>query len=594
MNRQACARLCLVTLLGLAFYVAAPAHAEPRISGRLTLSGFLYSEQEQQSAGGQYTLASPMLLSFGDARTVFSATRLLRGHLDMRLDLRIRAAASANYERKFDPQPLAGAQLSAASRGYLGGPEFDLREVWANVSFGHGVALRVGRQLIVEADLLKIDGATLQLELGQHLRLLAFGGGAPNPFSRSLTSDYQAPCGSGVASLDAIGQASLACGGDASVASFGGGLAARYEWSRLFGSLGLAATGNLAEGAGGPLLIDPTRAVSDNLSFLQPPDGLRDVPRVYIAWMNQVQPLPRFDLFSDLVFDVFGAQGPQLTRAILAATSRLLRGDRLTLRFSYSFMSSLAINAFLSRQFYNRAPNGGTLADIASQRAGFIENNLTLLRTARHEGRLGSTLRIVRKLLAYAEGRLRHRSLLDGENNSTVYQDAGYLDQQKTLAGDLLIGLRDNGSLSQQGSAGLRSGASYLMLFDFRAQSHIVRASVGHPFWGGRVDLEFDYALRLVRDLGRDASDCQTQLQPQLRAGLAQLDPALSTFAPDCFGRRSGTTHELGLGLSVNPWRRLQIFGDYHFAAMLTDEVAGLLVPTVFMHTAFLRFDLSI
>ena len=86
----------------------------------------------------------------------------------------------------------------------------------------------------------------------------------------------------------------------------------------------------------------------------------------------------------------------------------------------------------------------------------------------------------------------------------------------------------------------------------------------------------------------------------------AQIDPRRSVFLPDCFGRRSGSAHELGLTLGANPYGRLFLLADYRFSALLTDpqpsyRVQGAANPlavqpvaTVLGHAALLRIELGL
>src|SRR5262249_30226518 len=158
---------------------------------------------------------------------------------------------------------------------------------------------------------------------------------------------------------------------------------------------------------------------------------------------------------TDIVIDAYGSAGPLVTRAVALGSLRFLRDDRLTLRFGYSHMSSLAINMYLSNQVYNRVA-GGTFATIPS----FIENNLTGLRSGGDEGRITVDVKLVRRLGMFVEGRVRYRSLIGANTNPSVYLDAtsgsDFPGNEHQIAYDATLGLRDGGSL-----AGIRANLIY-------------------------------------------------------------------------------------------------------------------------------------
>lgn len=594
-----------------------------RLSGRVSLTGVYYAEQEVGASSG---LASPTRLAYGDLRLMLNGNRLAR-RVDLRLDLRLRGTATFDYEAKYQPIYFVSPQTFVTARGYLGGPELDLREANLGLWLGQRVALYVGRQHVVEADNIRVDAARLQVDFNDHLRGGLFVGGYPNPYSRSLLTDYAPPCGSGVAtgntSLDLnkardnqnpleirvglpTGAAAIIpgalepCQTAGAQLALAAGLTARYQFSRLWGHVGLV--GSFLGGAvDGAVQVDPKQVnpVAGTLQVgnLLPAVSERDKPRVYLSWMNHVSPSERLDVFSDLVVDALGSSGAQLTRAALVGTLRALRDERLTVRASYTFLSSLAIQMWLNRLLYNRFPNGST---VSPGSFGIVENNLTVLRTSRHEARLTVELALVRRLGLWAEGRVRQRSLQGGESNPAVYQDPNYTGQERPLSGDASVGLRDGGSL-----LGVRAALSYTFLQTFRAQNHVIRLSVGKDLFGGRLSVDGEYVPLLTRDEGAGSFTCGN-LNPKFPDTAAQIDPRRSVFLPDCFGRRSGSAHELGLTLGANPYGRLFLLADYRFSALLTDpqpsyRVQGAANPlavqpvaTVLGHAALLRIELGL
>ena len=82
------------------------------------------------------------------------------------------------------------AANQVTSRGYLGGREYELRSAYFKYR-GTKVDFAFGRQWIPESDALKIDGLRLWYRFVKHWDLSLYAGGYPNPYLRSLTTDYQ-------------------------------------------------------------------------------------------------------------------------------------------------------------------------------------------------------------------------------------------------------------------------------------------------------------------------------------------------------------------------------------------------------------------
>ena len=149
---------------------------------------------------------------------------------------------------------------------------------------------------------------------------------------------------------------------------------------------------------------------------------------------------------------------------------RALSDDRLTVRLGYSHMSSLAINMYLARLVYNRSA-GTTLAAIG---ASSVENNLTVLRTGRDEGRVTLDSRFFRRLGGFVEGRVRARSLINGESVPDVYSQRTTPRTPRTLRATSRSGCAMRAHC-------LASAPSliYSLIFDYRAQNHVVSFDVG-------------------------------------------------------------------------------------------------------------------
>lgn len=572
------------------------AMAKPFVTGRLSVTGGVYAEQ-QIGSPTEDALATQAILAFGDLRGTLDVQGVGK-RLDVRLDVRLRATGSYDAEAKFRTfdAPVFGMPPIVTARGYLGGPEYDLREAYARVQMTQRTQLWVGRMFVPEADALKIDGGRLTVQLGKHWQFGALLGGYPNPYSRSLLTDYTAPCGAGVSSGATPPPDEAAAGMDnrnpvtdenacvpaGPLLSLVFGATAHYEYLGLPGGQSLhgslSAIGAVAGGvgAGGPVVVDS--GAGGAISNLRPSNQDNDTGRVYLSWVQQVRLNEHVDLFSDVVVDLAGSRGVQLTRGSLVGSLRWLRDDRLTLRGSYSYMSSLAIDLFMSRFVYNRSPFGTTLGG-----NGVVENNLTILGIARHEARMHADFGLTKQLRIYTEGRFRFRSLINGESNQSVYLSDFYLSTQRSTAFDVTGGLRDSGSLKK-----MRGTVAYTFLSDFRATNHIVRAALGTDLGQDRLSLDASYAGVFTTDAGASESGCASNLNVARNTQPAQLLTTQSLFLADCFGRRRGALHELGLGLALSPLARQRLFFllDYRFTALVSESAA-----TVLGHFGLVRVE---
>lgn len=579
MTRGAALGLCLHLLSG------GPARAEAVFTGKVSLTAMYYAESDG-AASPTDASATTAALAYGDLRVRLEGKRLWRDRLDLRLDVRLRLTGGLDFERKYSADAGPGyasdpnQSLGVSARGYLGGPEYDLREAYGLLRLGERTTLQLGRMHVREADALRVDGARLLRPFGERWEGSVFLGGAPNPYSRSLLSDYQPPCGAGVAGArDAALTQDTPCvsGG----AQFGGavGVTARYSYPSIWGALGLVGTVYAGAGDGGPVRADPAGNAGQPLL---PPLQDTDAPRVYVSWMTSWRPLDRLDVFVDAVVDLYGGGGPQLTRLVSLGTLRLLRGDRLTLRLGYTHLSSLAVNMYLNRMLYNRL-SGVTLGAAAAA----VENNLTVLRTGRDEGRLTADVKVWRRLGAFVDARVRARSLLGGDGDPAVYGAPVYTDNTRALGGDVSVGLREGGTFG-----GVRAGLSYTALLNFRANNHVIALDLGRDFWNERLSLDLNYVAALTTDAGAGAAAAAQA------AGQAVCKPD-TPYLVGCFGQRSGLAHELGLTVLGQPWRKLFVLLDYRLVALLTDAqpkpndpTTVVEIPTLLSHQILLRTEL--
>lgn len=586
-------KLLLATLLLVAPSLAT---AGPVYRGKVSLTGFYYTEDDgvDPTLNIDKRIATNSNLGLADLRATVLASRMWKDRIDFKLDFRLRLTGSLDFERKFDSNSqLSGddfykKSLGTTARGYLGGREYDLREAYVTLRPVPTWHLSLGRMYIAETDAIKVDGVRVAHDFGQHWYGSAFFGGYPNPYSRSLLTDYVSPCGNGVAGQRSetptiitgpfdptpTELATQQCQTDGGKFGLVGGVGARYNYGALWGTVGAAGSFFLGPGDGGavspnfgatpPMGTDP---IQQNLT--QPSSDL-DAPRVFVSWFNSWRPHERVDLMSDLVIDLYGSAGPQLTRAVVLSSIRALSNDRLTIRLGYSHMSSLAINMYLSRLIYNRSA-GTTLAAIG---ASAVENNLTVLRTGRDEGKVTLDSRFFRRLGGFIEGRVRARSLINGDSVPDVYNTPTYTKNTSNLAGDVSVGVRDTGTLY-----GVRASLIYSLIFDYRAQNHVISFDVGRDFWKDRITASIGYTVAITTD----------QLANNDKVFCTPSDPFSG-----CFGKRSGMTHEANAQVALNPWRTLFFLVDYRLIAMTSDDRKDLPtkeVPTVITHAILFRSE---
>jgi hypothetical protein len=402
-----------------------------RFNIRVSLTGMYLAEQDNGSA--EKNVASPFQLGFADLRVVMDARRL-PGKFELHLDGRVRLTG------EFSTDAATNGANQVTARGYLGGKEYDLRQIWV-ARRGEKVDFAFGRLLVGEADALKIDGARLWIRPAKHWDISAFAGAYPDPYSRSLTSDY----------VNAF--------------AFAGGLDTSYTYDRVWGSVSVVGAYLGGKDDGGPFNPAAPAGTYSNENV-----------RGYLTWTSFERFTSWLDVYHDFVFDFAGAAGPQLTRLDIFATARLPK--YFSIRAGYDHMSAIAIEMYLTRLLANRV-------DFL---AGTIENNLVVNRTARDEGRLNLDF-TVKTFSAWGEGRIRRRAIVNPQDDPQ-FLNAGQ-QVAPDLAYDFTLGVRDRGALK-----GVRLGLWYTFIRDYRARNHILSFELGRSFLADRlsVDLMFMYA----------------------------------------------------------------------------------------------------
>lgn len=472
------------------------------VHARLSLSSLLYTESEDKS--GADANASNTTLFYGDLRATLEGRRL-GGGFEFKGDFRLRLAG--NFD---DGAALVGSpQLTA--RGYGDGREYDLREAWVGRR-GEAWDLGVGRLIVRESDALTVDGARLWWRFHPAWHASIYGGFYPNPYARSLPDAYTS-------------SPALAFGGDVA-----------WSYPRIWGAASITGTWLGGADDGGP--IDPKMPAA--------PAGRTEAARVYLTSTNYLRAADWLDLYHDLVVDVAGAAGAQLTRADVGVQ---LTAGHLRLAAGYGHLSSLAVEMYLVRLLNDRR---NFLPDT-------IQNNLIVQRTAREEGRLRADVRLA-KLDLYGEGRVRRRALLGAA------EDPNFAGAGSDLAWDLTVGARDDGDL-----AGLRLGAAFTEITDFRAETQLVSLDAGRDLLGERLSIDLAFLWEKNRDAALDA---------------AALCPSPATLATACFGRRDGQLYELGGTFAYRPDAHWFLLLDYR---LVLDGAEG--QSTIVSHVVFARVE---
>ncbi len=494
---------------------------------RLSLSGMYLGEMQASPSNAQSDVG-PVQLGYGELRAVLDGRRL-PGGFEVHLDGRVRITGDFNTE-----SAIAGEDQTSA-RGYLGGREYEVRQAWVRRR-GDRFDFGFGRLMITEADALKLDGARVWWRFVKHWDLSAFAGFYPDPYSRSVTTDY-------------------------SDLTFVGGADFSYTYDRVWGSFSGVGSYLGGNDDGGALV----------------PTGPSGSPRTentrsYITWTNYVRFFDWLDLYHDLVLDVAGAAGVQMTRADVMVTARA--GKHVTFHLGYDHLSALAIEMDLRRLLNDR---GNYLANT-------IENNLTVQRTARDEGRAQVEVGW-KKLSFYGEGRVRHRAIVDPKDDPQ-FVNAGE-QVAPSLAGDATIGLRDRGSLG-----GMRLGLWATYLRDYRSENALVGFDFGRSFRDEKFSFDAQIVYARTRDQGYGLG-CPLYFTttPTGTPSASALIPTGPGSLSSCFGGRDGSEYEAGLTLATRPTEHWYALLDYRLVIDQSQVTQTANTSNIYTNMLMLRLE---
>ncbi|MGZ3426076.1 MAG: hypothetical protein ACXVCV_05465 [Polyangia bacterium] len=523
-------------LVALALLVPSLARAQDlkdRFNIRLIGQGMYMTEQQAgvPGYGRDAQVASPFDLGYGDLRAVIDGRRL-PGSFDLHLDGRVRMSGN------FSTDSATSGANQIVARGYLGGREYEVRQAFVRRR-GETVDFALGRMVVGEADALKLDGVRLWWRMAKHWDASIYAGAYPDPYSRSLTSDYPG-------------------------FAFAGGVDTTYTYDKIWGALSVTSSYLGGKDDGGPLT--------------GPGIPKTETPRTWITWTDYIRLVSWLDLFTDVVLDATGAAGAQLTRLDALATIRA--GKHLTLHAGYDHLSAFAIEMFLTR----------LLTDRVNHVAGTVENNLIVQRTARDEVRGDFDLSFA-KVSIFADGRFRRRALVTLSDDPS-YQGANGQMIAPGLAYDVTFGIRDRGSL-----AGIRAGLWSTYLSDYRSRSVLVGVDLGRGFLDDRLnfDLSFIYA-------GTNDTSANNPATTPCNTGTASGTASLASVNQGCYGTRAGAQYETGITISGLMGAHWFAFIDYRLvvdtsggfivtAANATPPAGALPQPTILTHVLLLRIE---
>lgn len=494
----------------------------------LATAGYLTESQDAPSP--QANQAGTFSLGYLDLRAVIDARRL-PGSFELHLDGRARITG------EIDTPTLYVAGGGTTARGYLGGREYELREAYVRRR-GAKIDFALGRMYVLESDFLKIDGARLWWRFKKHWDFSVYAGGYPNPYSRSLTTDYMGSNG--------YYGPSIAGGADIS-----------YVYDKVWGSV--SATGAYLGGNDDGGAFDPNNPVGRPTT---------EGGRFYITWTGFERFLPWLDVYHDLVLDTIGAAGVQLTRLDSFVTARAHK--YFSIRAGYDHLSSLAIEMFLTNLLNNRT-------DFKAPTVPTIENNLIVERTARDQVSFNPDFHF-QKLNVWADARLRWRTLVNAGEDPQFVNPANKNQVAASFAWDFTVGIRDLGSLK-----GLREGLWYTYLADYRSLSYIVGFELGRNFWNDRLtaDINFLYARTTDVSAGNPGNDCRVA-SPNFSSA-----PNNTGIPLACFGTRDGQNYEPGVTLTINPFRHWFALADYRLVVNTNDPGA----KAILTHSLVVRIE---
>ena len=141
-----------------------------------------------------------------------------------------------------------------------------------------------------------------------------------------------------------------------------------------------------------------------------------------------------------------------------------------------------------------------------------------------------------------------------------------------TLAYDITVGIRDRGSLK-----GLRVGAWYTFVNDYRSGSYVLGVELGRSFLDER--LTFDSAFCTPR-----RSSGGGPARHHVRRTVGGAERGVADVA--CYGTRDGASYEPGFTFTTMPFKHW--FGMIDYRLVLNETVGQ---PMLLTHVLLLRLE---
>jgi hypothetical protein len=331
---------------------------ETKLRGRLSFTTEVYKESSTPAAGTN-SEASPDTLFFGDVRARLEAEHIKGGKWNFTGDLRLRYTPNDFYTNTTSRLP---GDTITSSRGWYGGKEYELKEAYF-MHRGVKADASVGRMILRDVDAMTVDGVALGVRKSPKIEYGLAAGAFPNPYSRSLTTDYSLP----IDDTRTITEYPLAGAGWAG-----------YRTAQAYGSFGVGAI------------------------FPRNKGSFKEDTRTFVTARGYTRFSPVLSLFHYLVFDFTGSAGKNLTNLQAGITWR--PRPRLTMEIAYSHMSTYAIETFLRNLLEAPAATGVP---------GMVLNNLDVARSAADEGRVGGDYSMLEKRIdVFAQVRYRRRGII--------------------------------------------------------------------------------------------------------------------------------------------------------------------------------------
>lgn len=375
--------------------------ANTELKARTDMTVFFYKETESGTPPIPNTSqASPNGILFTDIRGFVEADHISGGKFDLVGDLRMR----------LNPDP------NAPSRGYLGGDEYDLKEAYTRLNTGK-LESSLGRIIIRDVDATTVDGLRLVYRPSQRFEIGTFGGAFPDPFSRSIESDYS------IATVGPTGNVEEKFADPIPlVAGAWGG----FRTERYYGAIGAG-------------------------KIFSRDDVMSNPDRTFLTSYGYYRASAQLDVFHTLAADVQGPAGAQIMLGQIG--TRYRPNPRLELEAGASRMSTYAVERYVRDLLEVRNP-------ILNQ----IQNNTEIVRMGTNEVRGGANY-LFPKQRVYTFGQLRYREregLVLPADLATIYADkvidvsAGIRQKRSIWATDL--------GLNVIGIRGVRSSSNILLV----------------------------------------------------------------------------------------------------------------------------------